>query len=86
MYLISVYFDETSEKRMKGYMKQIGKITENTMMLDGNVPPHITISAFHAEMEAIAHKIFESGARVNRIGLAKTNPYTDLAIVDLKNI
>lgn len=49
MYLISIYFDKTTQKRICGYMKQIGKVTGNTLMLDGNVPPHITIAAFHTE-------------------------------------
>ena len=49
MYLISLYFDEKTENRISGYMKQIAKYTGNTAMLDGNVPPHITIAAFHAE-------------------------------------
>lgn len=62
MYLISIYFDETTEKRILGYMKQIGKVTGNTLMLDGNVPPHITIAAFHTEPEAVAREIFFRGA------------------------
>ena len=62
MYLISIYFDETTEKRICGYMKQIGKATGNTLMLDGNVPPHITIAAFHTEPEAVAREIFFRGA------------------------
>ena len=51
MYLISLYFDEKTENRISGYMKQIAKYAGNTAMLDGNVPPHITIAAFHAESE-----------------------------------
>ena len=58
MYLISIYFDEITEKRINDYMKQIAKATGNTIMLDGNVPPHITIAAFHAETESVAREIF----------------------------
>lgn len=58
MYLISIYFDETSEKRIGGYMKQIAKATGNTLMIDGNVPPHITITAFEAENEYVARESF----------------------------
>ena len=61
MYLISIYFDEATEKRISGYMKQIGKITGNMLMVEGKVPPHITIAAFHAESDAIAHDIFSHG-------------------------
>ena len=58
MYLISIYFDEVTEKRIRSYMKQIGKATGNTLMLDGKIPPHITIAAFHAETEPAAREIF----------------------------
>ena len=61
MYLISIYFDEASEKRISGYMKQIAKATGNTTMLDGNIPPHITVAAFQAESELAARKIFFEG-------------------------
>ena len=59
MYLISIYFDETTEKVIRSYMKQIAKYTGNHAMLDGNVPPHITISAFQTDSEAQARKVFE---------------------------
>lgn len=62
MYLISIYFDEISEKRISGYMKQIAKATGNAAMLDGNVPPHITIAAFQAESDSVARQIFIHGA------------------------
>ena len=62
MYLISLYFDEKTENRISGYMKQIAKYTGNTAMLDGNVPPHITIAAFHAESEEQAKQIFRNAS------------------------
>ena len=58
MYLISIYFDEITEKRISQYMKQIEKATGNTWMTQGNIPPHITISAFQTESEDIASEIF----------------------------
>ena len=58
MYLISIYFDEITEKRINSYMKQIGKATGNNLMLEGKVPPHITIAAFHTESDTIAREIF----------------------------
>ena len=61
MYLISIYFDETTEKRISSYMKQIGKATGNNAMLD--VPPHITIAAFQTEAESVAREIFLQGAQ-----------------------
>ncbi len=49
MYLISVYFDEGTNNRIQQYMNQVAKKTGNTYMLDGNVPPHITISSFETD-------------------------------------
>lgn len=34
MYLISIYFDEASEKRICSYMKQIGKATGRIRKLE----------------------------------------------------
>lgn len=58
MYLVSVYFDEKTDKHIRGFMKQVAKKTGNTYMIDGNVPPHITIAAFEAqEAETAIRKI-----------------------------
>lgn len=46
MYLISAYFDEMTNNRIQQYINQVAKKTGNTYMLDGKVPPHITISSF----------------------------------------
>jgi len=62
MYLISLYFDEKTENKIGGYMKQIAKHTGNTAMFDGNVPPHITIAAFHAESEEYAKLVFRNAS------------------------
>lgn len=62
MYLISIYFDENTDQKIRNYMKQIAKYTGNTEMLDGNVPPHVTISAFRTDSEQYAKEIFERAA------------------------
>lgn len=59
MYLISIYFDKNTEYKIKSYMKQIAKNTGNQMMLEGKIPPHITVSAFHADSLECAEVIFE---------------------------
>ena len=46
MYLISLYFDEGTNKKIQLYMEQIAQRTGNMAMIDGKVPPHITLSAF----------------------------------------
>ena len=59
MYLISIYFDEKTDSKIRNYMSQIAKATKNMAMLQGNVPPHITISAFAADSEETARTVFE---------------------------
>ena len=49
MYLISIYFDDKTNKIIRNYINQVAKATGNSFMLDGNVPPHITISAFETD-------------------------------------
>ena len=51
MYLISLYFDEGTNKKIQLYMEQIAQRTGNMGMIDGKVPPHITLSAFDMEEE-----------------------------------
>ena len=49
MYLVSLYFDEKTNQRLKQYIKQVAERTGNTFMIEGNVPPHITVGAFESK-------------------------------------
>lgn len=60
MYLISIYFDEKTDKKIRYLMDQIAKNTGNTTLLDDHVPPHITLSAFETKDEAEAIRILET--------------------------
>lgn len=51
MYLISVYFDEKTNKILSGYINKIAEKTGNTFMIDNAVPPHLTISAIETKNE-----------------------------------
>jgi len=51
MYLISIYFDESTEKKLRSYIKKVAKATSNTFMLDNHVPPHITVAAVETKQE-----------------------------------
>ena len=62
MYLISIYFDENTNMKIKQYIRQIAKSTGNTFMMDNKVPPHITISAFFAEKEESVISMLEKQA------------------------
>ena len=51
MYLISIYFDENTEKRLRSLIKSVGHSTGSTFMLDNHVPPHITVAAVETKHE-----------------------------------
>lgn len=51
MYHISIYFDTKTENRIREYIKRVAEKSGNEYMLEANVPPHITISAFEVENE-----------------------------------
>ncbi len=52
MYLVSIYFDEKANKIIQNHINKVAEKTGNHFMIDGNVPPHITISAFETKQEA----------------------------------
>ena len=51
MYLVSIYFDEKTDKRIRQMIKTVAEQSGNTYMLDANVPPHITIAGFETRRE-----------------------------------
>lgn len=51
MYLISIYFDEKTDKQIRKIMTQVAERTGNTFMLDNHVPPHITVAAIETRDE-----------------------------------
>ena len=59
MYLVSIYFDEKTTSRMQGYITQVAKRSGNPFMIEKNVPPHLTISAFETRSEDQVISLFE---------------------------
>ena len=59
MYLISIYFDEETNKRIQRYINLVAEKTGNTFMTAGHVPPHITVSAFEAREEENVKEILK---------------------------
>lgn len=51
MYLVSVYFDEKTNKILQRYINQIAEKTGNAFMLEHKVPPHMTILQIEARNE-----------------------------------
>lgn len=51
MYLISLYFDNKTNKKIQILIDKVAEESGNKYMIEGKVPPHITISAFETEKE-----------------------------------
>ncbi|MBE5888847.1 MAG: 2'-5' RNA ligase family protein [Lachnospiraceae bacterium] len=51
MYLISIYFDEQTSASLEKLIKRVAEATDNTFMLDNQVPPHITVAAVETRRE-----------------------------------
>ena len=49
MYLVSIYFDEKTNETIRKYIERVAEKTGNTFMIDGKVPPHITVGAFETK-------------------------------------
>ena len=60
MYLISVYFDEKTNRILQRYINQIAEKTGNTFMTDNHVPLHMTISSIEARGIEVLLPIFEN--------------------------
>ena len=63
MYLISIYFDEKTDKQIRKLMAQIAEKTGNTFMQDNHVPPHITVAAIETKHEELAIEELEVCAK-----------------------
>ena len=53
MYLISIYFDDTTDKKLNSMMQNVATATGNTFMQDNHVPPHITVAAVETKHEDV---------------------------------
>ena len=59
MYLVSVYFDDKSNKIISDYINKIAQKTGNTFMTDNHVPPHLTIMSVEAREEEKLTEVME---------------------------
>lgn len=48
MYLVSVYFDSASTRKVQTLIEQIADVSGNHYMTEKQVPPHMTLSAIEA--------------------------------------
>lgn len=67
MYLVSLYFDGDTSRKIQKLIDKAAAKSGNSFMIDGNVPPHITIAAFHCNDE---RKVIEAlDKRINDINI-----------------
>ncbi len=52
MYLVSLYFDEQTNKTISKLMKSVASKCGNNYMFDKNIPPHLTIASVEEGQEA----------------------------------
>jgi len=71
MYLISIYFDDKTNYKIEQLIRKVAEKSGNTFMLDGKVPPHITISAFETKQEEIVIEKLEQ--TVEKMGKGTIN-------------
>lgn len=50
MYLISLYFDEKTNKKIQLLIGNIARGSDNAYMIDKQVPPHLTLMAFESKL------------------------------------
>ncbi|MBE5959099.1 MAG: 2'-5' RNA ligase family protein [Lachnospiraceae bacterium] len=60
MYLVSVYFDEKTNKILQRYIDKIATVTGNDFMTANHVPPHLTMSSIEARNVDVLLEAFES--------------------------
>ena len=68
MYLVSLYFDENTSKKIQGLINKVANKCGNTFMIDGNVPPHITIAAFQSNDERKVIEVLDKSINSIKIG------------------
>lgn len=66
MYLISLYFDENTQDKLKYLMKKVAEKSGNPYMIEANVPPHITIAMFDTKEENKVIELFDT--KIHEIG------------------
>lgn len=51
MYLVSLYFDDKTNQKIRSFMDCAAKKSGNTDMTDKHVPPHITLTMFETKLD-----------------------------------
>ncbi len=68
MYLVSLYFDDEASRKIQWLIDKTSYKSGNNFMIDGKVPPHITIASFQTDQEKKAVEILDKIIRDIRGG------------------
>lgn len=68
MYLVSLYFDDSTSKKIQRFINKVSNKCGNIFMTDGNVPPHITIAAFQSNDERKVIEVLDKSINSIKIG------------------
>lgn len=69
MYLVSLYFDNKTTRKIQGFINRVSEKSGNNFMTDNNVPPHITIASFQTDEEDKVIEILDKRIREIKIGM-----------------
>ena len=69
MYLVSIYFDDKASKTIQGLINKAAYKSGNNFMIDGNVPPHITIASFQTQEERKVIELLNEKIKVIESGM-----------------
>ncbi len=58
-YAVALYFDKTTEQRIKTLIHDVATRTGNSYMMDVGIPPHLTIGMFRSDDEERIKAAFE---------------------------
>lgn len=57
-YLVSLYFDENTNRQIRKHMEAVAEMTGNQYMIVNQVPPHITVSSMEID-EAVGEDVLK---------------------------
>lgn len=81
MYLISVYFDDKTNRILQRYIDKIAQATGNEFMVANKVPPHMTISSIEARNVELLIPVFKAlsgelkAGEINIVSVGELFPY-----------
>jgi len=69
MYLVSLYFDDKSERKIQRFINKVAEKSGNNFMTYNNVPPHITIASFQTDEEDKVIEILDKRIKDINMGM-----------------